>query len=92
VSGGIGNICECTSKCKVEKYSNSGEEDLAGQKADEEDGDDGVKHTSSGNALYGSDIGVDVQAMVVQDNEEVGKDTKNNCRATELDEPNEHRD
>jgi len=67
------NIDECSSEAEIDNHPNYAEECDASEKAHQQETQDGVDDCSTRDTLNGSNIGGDVQAMVVECGEEVGE-------------------
>lgn len=86
---GDGDVNKGTDEGDVEDDGDGGGDHYAGEAAQEQQPDDAVKHTCSGNSGNGTNLVGDVQVMVVQRGQEVGVDAEDECRGEELDAPDE---
>jgi hypothetical protein len=85
----IGNVDESPSEAEIKQHGNSAQECDAAEAADKEESEDGVDDSGAGNTFNSANIGVDVQAMVVEGCEEVGEDSQNDSSAAEFDDAQE---
>lgn len=85
----IRHIDEGTAESEIEQHAEEGEEGNAAETAYKQQGEDCVQDAGAGDAFYGSDVDVDVQAVVVQCGQEVGEDCEDHSCAAELHEAEE---
>lgn len=62
----IRHIDEGSAESEIEQHAQEGEEGNAAETAYQQKGEDRIQDAGAGDAFYGSDVGVDVQTMVVQ--------------------------
>jgi len=91
-TGRIRKIYESTREAQIKNHSKGTEDCNSAQAPDEQESKERVQNREPGKAFYGSDVGADVHAMVVQCSDEVGEDSEDDCCAAELDEAEEEGD
>jgi len=77
---------EATDKAEVEDDCDDSKGTDATEEASEQDPEQGVQSCGAGHALYGTDPGLDIEALADEDGEEVGEDAEDGDCAGELQE------
>jgi hypothetical protein len=92
VTGGIGEVNECACECDIEYHFEERKDCDAAETPYENACENRVQDRGSGNTFYGTQIGVDVQAMAGKDSEEVGENSEDDRCAAKFDDAQEKGD
>lgn len=85
----IRNVDKCSAECEIKQHRDGAQESDAAKAADKQESENGVKNSSARDAFHRTNVGVDVQTMVVQCGEEVREDAKDDGSAAEFDDAEE---